>query len=110
MPRPAVLITGASSGIGLAFARKLASDGQDLVLVARREGRLKELADELAAAHGVTTEVLAADLTDDEDVARVEARVAEQARPVDLLINNACFGTFGPFAQLPIDQEEREIR
>ncbi|HMC51243.1 MAG TPA: SDR family oxidoreductase [Acidimicrobiales bacterium] len=110
MSRPTVLITGASSGIGLAFARSLAADGQGLVLVARREGRLKEIADELAAAHGVAAEALVADLTDAEDLARVEARVAERDRPVDLLVNNAGFGTLGRFATLPIEDEEREIR
>ena len=110
MPRPTALVTGASSGIGLVFARKLASDGHDLVLVARREGRLKEISDELAAAHGATTEVLVADLTDGDDLARVEARVSDTERPVDLLVNNAGFGTVGRFAELPINEEDREIR
>jgi short-subunit dehydrogenase len=110
MARTTALITGASSGIGLTFARRLAADGQDLVLVARREGRLKEIADELAAGHGTSTEVLVADLTDPEDLGRVEARVAEPDRLVDLLVNNAGFGTFGSFAELPVDEEDREIR
>lgn len=94
----------------MSFARKLAAAGHDLVLVARTESRLKELADEIGRVHGVDAEVLAADLSDDDETARVAARVADAARPVDLLVNNAGFGTFGPFADLPIEGEERGIQ
>ena len=100
------LVTGASSGIGETFARRLAERGTALVLVARREDRLKALAGELP----VPTEVLAADLGDPDDLRRVEARVAATADPVDLLVNNAGFGTTGPFATLPVEREEEEIR
>ena len=103
---PTALVTGASSGIGLEFARQLAANGHDLVVVARDEARLKELANEVTTA----TEVLPADLTDGDDVAAVEARLSDASRPVDVLVNNAGFGTMGPFAQLPIEDEEREIR
>ena len=110
MTRPTALVTGASSGIGLAFARRLAADGYDLVLVARREGLLKELADELNTAHGAATEVLVADLTDPDDLARVEARLIDPQNPIELLVNNAGFGTMGRFSDLPIAEEDREIR
>ncbi|MCA9875032.1 MAG: SDR family oxidoreductase [Anaerolineales bacterium] len=85
------LITGASSGIGAAFARRLAQDGYNLVLVARREERLAALAGELTQAYGITAEVLPADLTQAADVARVEQRIANLN--LSLLINNAGFGT-----------------
>jgi short-subunit dehydrogenase len=100
------LVTGASSGIGEAYARTLAGRGTALVLVARREDRLEALAKEL----DVDAQVLAADLADPDDLRRAEARVAATADPVDLLVNNAGFGTTGPFATLDVAREEEEIR
>ncbi len=90
---PTALITGATAGIGLAFARRYAADGHDLVLVARDVARLKEVADELGAKHRVGVEVLAADLTAPDQLQQVADRVADPARPVDVLVNNAGFGT-----------------
>lgn len=91
------VVTGASSGIGLAFARKLAQRGFDLLLVARRADRLEQLRDELTAAHPVRVDVCVADLADAAAVERVAELLA--ARPdLELLINNAGFGTMGYFA------------
>ena len=110
MSNPTALVTGASSGIGEAFARALAARGHDLVLVARRAEVLQALGDALAQDHGVSTEVLVADLETDAGVGAVETRLRDQARAVDLLVNNAGFGTSGPFLELPVDGEESEIR
>jgi short-subunit dehydrogenase len=106
MNRPVALVTGASMGIGEEFARQLAARNHDLVLVARDQARLDALAKELRDAHGLDVEVLPADLTDDAQLAAVEAR----ARTVDLLINNAGFGTFGKFYELDLDTEMRELK
>lgn len=107
--RSTALVTGASSGIGRAFALALAARGHDLVLVARDGERLAELARELEQ-RGARTEVLAADLVADDGVERVAGRLADAARPVDLLVNNAGLGTFGRFWELDVEQEQREIR
>jgi uncharacterized protein len=107
--RPCALITGASSGLGEAFAERLAADGHDLIVVARREDRLRALADRLRDRHGAATQVLVADLTAPEDLRRVEAQIA--AGPaLDLLVNNAGFGGYRPFLQLDPDRAEELIR
>lgn len=104
------LVTGASAGIGNAMAHRLAAEGTDVVVVAHDEDRLGALASELAGRHRVEVEVLVADLADPTSLAAVEERVASADAPVDLLVNNAGFGTYGPFAELDVDEEEREIR
>jgi short-subunit dehydrogenase len=105
------LVTGASSGIGREIARQLAARGTNLVAVARDRERLEALAGEVAAARDdVDVEVLPADLADPAQLATVEARLEDSARPVDLVVNNAGYGTYGGLTELDRDGEEREIR
>jgi hypothetical protein len=104
------LVTGASSGFGEEFARALAARGCAVVLVARREERLKELAARLAEAYGTRTEVHAADLSDPVELAGVERRLADPGHPVDLLVNNAGMGESGPLAEQSADDQERVVR
>lgn len=105
-PTGIALVTGASSGIGDAFARLLAARGYDLVVVARDKERL----DKLAADVAVDVEVMTADLADRSQLAVVEARLRDAtSAPVDVLINNAGFGTTGRFHELDADEETREI-
>lgn len=105
--RPRALITGASAGIGEGFARRLASDGYDLVLVARREERLRRLADELSERYRAAAAVAVADLALDEGVRSIEELLRNDG--VDLLINDAGFGTVGEFARLPLERELEEL-
>ena len=106
----AALVTGASSGIGESVARVLASRGADVVVVARRAERLEQLAAELRSAYGTTVEVLPADLCAPAERATVERRLADAARPVDLLVNNAGFASTGEYADLPLEQEDAQVR
>jgi short-subunit dehydrogenase len=110
MGKPVALVTGASSGIGAAFARALAARGDDLVVVARDETRLEELAETLEKEHGTAVEVLAADLISKKGTAVVEARLESAEPAIDLLVNNAGMATYGKFAELPREAEAREIR
>lgn len=105
MSKPTSLITGATAGIGLAFAQQLAARGHDLVLVARDEERLNGVAKDLTDAHGIGVEVLRADLIDSADLARVEARLADADHPVDLLVNNAGHGLKHRFLDNTADEE-----
>jgi len=100
------LVTGGTSGIGLAFCRELAERGNDLVIVARHRARLENVSDELRARHSINVEILAADLSKRAALRRVSDRVADRDRPIDLLVNNAGFGTSKSFLKGDLSDEE----
>lgn len=102
-PSSTALITGASSGIGEAIARQLASRGHGVTLVARREDRLQALSDDLTAEHGVRAEAIAADLDSEQARDELASKVAALGLTVEVLVNNAGFGGTGS-----VDRSERE--
>jgi uncharacterized protein len=114
LPTPApdrtAVVTGASSGIGREIAKQLAQRGQGLTLVARREDRLKALADELTGAHGVRVEVVAADLTDQVARERIAGEVADRGLAAQVLVNNAGLSTVGPVHGSDVAAELAMIR
>jgi len=98
--RPATLITGASAGLGVEFARQCSRRGDEVVLVARRKERLDELAAEIGNAH-----VIAADLSEPGAATKIVAETIARGMWVRTLINNAGFGLIGPFEKLPLDRQ-----
>lgn len=104
------LITGASSGLGAAFAQRLGRAGTNLVLVARSDATLERRAERIRDRWAVTVEIVDADLTVDRDLEQVAARLADDANPVDLLVNNAGIGSVGAFVELPSERVETVIR
>jgi len=106
--RDRALVTGASAGIGEAFAERLARDGYDLILTARRKDRLDAIAGRLAKETGADIEVFALDLSEAADLAKLEERAAADDR-LSLLINNAGFGAYRPFVDLDPSLAEQLI-
>ncbi|MCX2729797.1 SDR family oxidoreductase [Saccharopolyspora sp. NFXS83] len=104
-----VLVTGASKGLGEAYARELASRGADLVLVARSADALERVARRIRAEHGVRVDVIAADLADREGLGALLQELDRADGPIDLLINNAGIGAVGPFLDGPLEPDLRSI-
>src|SRR5260370_41675284 len=110
MSTETVLITGASSGIGRELARCFAADGSRLVLVARKRDALQGLADELRAAHKTESEVLPADLAEPGAPARIYEHLQSNGTKIDVLVNNAGFGIYGEFTDLPLERQMEMVQ
>jgi uncharacterized protein len=110
MAKRTALITGASAGIGKAFADVFASEGFDVVLVARREDRLQALAERLRTTHGVRVDVLAADLADPRAAERIVVELAGRGLHVDVLVNNAGYGVPGAYLRSPWEIHQAMLR
>ena len=100
------LVTGATAGIGAAYATKLAKEGYDLILVARDKKRLTDTAKSLSKEFGIKAEILVADLTKSTQLAKVEKRLASKVKPIEVLINNAGFGINKSFLDSARDAEQ----
>jgi hypothetical protein len=98
------LITGASAGIGVDLAACFAKDGYDLIITARTEAALRDVADRISKAHGVKVTPITCDLGAPGGGARLAADIDQRSLTVDVLVNNAGFGFSGQFAEAPIDQ------
>lgn len=103
------LITGASSGIGRAFAQALARRGMSVVLVARSEERMRILATELSQRYGVRTEVIPADLSQEDATRQIRHEIQQRGLAVDLLVNNAGFATNGYFEKLSPERDHDQV-
>src|SRR4029453_10625020 len=103
------LITGASSGIGEAFAHELAAKGSHLILVARSEAKLNALAEKLEKEHHVQTQVIVSDLSQEGSPRKLYQQCLERGLSVDILINNAGFATYGLFEQLSGPRQHDEV-
>jgi short-subunit dehydrogenase len=103
---PYALVTGATAGIGAAFARLLAREGYDLVLVARDEQRLLAIAAEIRASVRVPSEILVADLSTSAGMKVVEDRLSDETRPVEVLVNNAGYALGKPFRETTTDEDQ----
>lgn len=110
MSNKTALVTGASSGIGAVLASKLAEAGHDVVLVARNVDKLTALSRELAARHGVSAVVIAADLAEPSAAQSVFEQVVSQGSTVDILVNDAGFASSGPFLDKPLAAELEMIQ
>ncbi|NNC19136.1 SDR family oxidoreductase [Corallococcus exiguus] len=109
MSRKVALITGASAGLGVQFAEQFAKDGHDVILVARGVAKLEELARKLEQAHGVKAHVLPTDLGQPSAPEQLFARVQELGLAVDFLVNNAGFGSSGPFLEQDLGREAEMV-
>ena len=109
-PRSTCVVTGASSGIGVELARQLAARGHGVTLVARREDRVRELARELAQAHGVRAEAIACDVGEPDQRRRLAREISERGLTVEVLVNNAGFGSAGRFQSLDPEREAEIVR
>jgi uncharacterized protein len=103
------VVTGASSGIGVAYAERMAERGYDLILVARRRDRLEDVAKRIEIKTKRTIEIVTADLADAKDLLRIEALLTER-EDIDVLINNAGLGALGPTSKITADALENLIR
>ncbi|MCC7441704.1 MAG: SDR family oxidoreductase [Bdellovibrionales bacterium] len=104
------VVTGASSGIGEEYARQLAEMGASILVVARREERLRKLCEELKSKHGVETDFLPLDLTQDDSAERLFAHASRGGRKVQILVNNAGTGAYGPFTERPLTKHRDTVK
>jgi len=104
MSREIVLITGASSGIGWELAKLFAADGSELVLVARSEDKLNQLADQLKNEHGTVSTIIPLDLSKPDAAQVLFDKVSDAGKQIEVLVNNAGFGQFGRFEEIPLER------